>query len=191
MPDAWLMVVVLLVLGAGAWAVWTFNRLAALSVRAENAWSDIDVQLRKRWDLVPRLVETVVGYARHEREVLEEVTAARGRAAEAEGADERGEAESGLNRGVARLFALAEDYPALRADGLYRSLHDELIDVEDDLESARRYYNAVVRDLNTLAAQFPSSLVARASGRGERAFFRITDLKSAGVPIVRLSEGAS
>lgn len=189
MPMGWYIVVGLVVGVPLVYVVLTFNRLVGLSVRAENAWSDIDVQLRKRWDLVPRLVETVGGYARHERETLEEVTAARSGAEAAEGAEARAAAESGLNRGFARVFALAEDYPELRADGLFRSLHDQLIDVEDDLESARRYYNAVVRDLNTLVAQFPSSLVAGLTGKRSREFFQITDLASAGVPVVRFDEG--
>ncbi|MBK7405398.1 MAG: LemA family protein [Phycisphaerales bacterium] len=190
MTLGWFVVIGLLVVGPGAWFLLTFNRLTALSVRAENAWADIDVQLRKRWDLVPRLVETVGGYARHERETLAEVTAARSGAEAAEGAEVRAGAESGLSRGFAKLFALAENYPELKADNLYRSLHDQLIDVEDDLESARRYYNAVVRDLNTLVAQFPSSLVAGMTGKRPREFFQLTDLKAAGVPAVRFGEGA-
>jgi LemA protein len=179
----------LAVLGGYLWL--TFNRLAALSVRADNAWSDIDVQLRKRWDLVPRLVETVGAYARHERRTLEAVTAARSEAQAAAGTEARAGAESGLNRGFAKLLALSESYPDLKADELFRSLHDQLIDVEDDLESARRYYNAVVRDLNTIVAQFPSSLVAGLTGKRAREFFQITDLKAAGAPVVRFGEGGS
>ncbi len=190
MPSPFVIVAGLLVLAVAAYVVLTYNRLAGLFVRADNAWSDIDVQLRKRWDLVPRLVETVGGYARHEGETLEEVTAARAGAAGASGAEQRAGAESRLNAGFARIMALAEAYPDLKADELFRSLHDQLIDVEDDLESARRYYNAVVRDYNTAVAQFPSSLVAAATGKRAREFFQITDLEAAGVPRVRFREGA-
>ncbi len=186
-----LILIGLLLLGVLAWAVWTFNRLVSLGARADGAWSDVDVQLRKRWDLVPRLVETVSGYAAHERLTLEDVAAARSAAVAAEGPERQAGAESRLNQGFARLFALAEAYPDLKADRLFRSLHDQLIDVEDDLESARRYYNAVVRDLNTLVEQFPSMVVARGTGRAKRAFFELTDLEAAGVPRVRFDGGAS
>jgi LemA protein len=190
MPSPLIIIFAIVALGLATYFILTYNRLAGLFVRADNAWSDIDVQLRKRWDLVPRLVETVGGYARHERETLDEVTSARAGAAGAAGTGERAGAESRLNAGFARLMALAEAYPDLKADQLFRSLHDQLIDVEDDLESARRYYNAVVRDYNTAVAQFPSSLVAAATGKRAREFFQITDLEAAGVPRVRFREGA-
>lgn len=189
MTPSVLVVLGVLVAGVGVYVWLTYNRLAALSVRRDGAWGDIDVQLRKRWDLVPRLVETVGGYAQHERGTLEEVVAARARAASASGAEAQAGAESGLNKGFAGLFALAERYPDLKADELFRSLHDQLIDVEDDLESSRRYYNAVVRDLNIAVAQFPSSVVARLTGKRAGEFFEITDLKAAGVPVVRFADG--
>lgn len=190
MTPSVLIVLGVLVAGAGLYVWVTYNRLTELSVRKESAWGDVDVQLRKRWDLVPRLVETVGGYAAHERSTLEEVVAARARATDASGAEAQAGAESGLNKGFAGLFALAERYPELKADELFRSLHDQLIDVEDDLESARRYYNAVVRDLNVRVAQFPSSLVARLTGKRAGEFFQITDLRAAGVPVVRFGDGA-
>ncbi|MCB9845206.1 MAG: LemA family protein [Phycisphaeraceae bacterium] len=192
MPDATFWAILALVVGIPlVCGVWMFNRMVALGARADNAWSDIDVQLRKRWDLVPRLVETVAGYAAHERRTLEEVTEARAGATGAASTEEHARAESRLNEGFARLLAVAEAYPTLKADQLFRSLHDQLIDVEDDLESARRYYNAVTRDFNTLIGQFPASLVARATGRKGRTFFEITDLRAAGVPLVKFggSEG--
>lgn len=180
--------VLLVIVAAAAYTVFIFNRLVALSARADNAWSDIDVQLRKRHDLVPRLVETVSGYATHEQSTLENVVEARAGATAAHGPADQAAAETRLNQGFARLIAVAEAYPDLKADDLFRSLHDQLIDVEDDLESARRYYNAVVRDLNTLTAQFPSSLVAQLTGRRRRDFFELTDLAHAGVPMVRFKE---
>jgi LemA protein len=158
-----------------AWVVWTFNRLIALRVRAKASWADIDVQLKKRWDLVPRLVETVRGYAAHERGTLEEVVRARGEAERAEGAGAttRGAKEGELSQGVARLVALVEAYPDLKADEMFASLHRELVEVEDALQSARRYYNAVVRDLNTKIAQFPSSVIAMLSGSKRMEYFEI------------------
>jgi LemA protein len=183
-----LWIIAALLLATVVWGAWTFNRLVALGARASGAWSDIDVQLRKRWDLVRRLVDTVAGYAAHERTTLEDVASARATATQAAGPARQAHAESDLNRGVARLFALAEAYPDLKADALFRSLHDQLIDVEDDLESARRYYNAVVRDLNTMIEQFPSLIVAGATRRTKREFFELTDLREAGAPMVRFQE---
>lgn len=122
--------IVIAALLVGAWAIYIFNRLISLRVRAANAWSDIDVQLRRRADLIPRLVETVRGYAVHEKRTLDQVVEARGRAASAESVAERGEAEAELSRGTTRLVALAEAYPDLKADGLFRSLHEQLIDAE-------------------------------------------------------------
>ncbi len=171
--DTWV-IILLLVFGLVlVYGVWTFNRLVSLGARADGSWSDIDVQLKKRWDLVPSLVETVRGYASHERATLEEVVEARSKAKDTSETGARAAAESRLTGGVHRIFALAEDYPDLKADEMYRKLHDQLVDVENDLESARRYYNAVVRDLNTLVAQFPSSLVAGVSGRRAREFFEL------------------
>ena len=166
-------------------AVWVFNRLVALRTRAENAWSDIDVQLKRRWDLLPRLVETVRGYAGHEARTLEQVTEARARAQAAGSVAERDRAETDLATGTVRLVALAEQYPALRADELFRSLHDQLVDVEGALQSARRYYNAVVRDMNTLIRVFPANLVARPFRFAPRDFFQL-EPGEAGLPSVNL-----
>lgn len=172
------------------WLVWTFNRLIALRVRAKGSWADIDVQLKKRWDLVPRLVETVRGYAAHERGTLEEVVRARGEAEEAQeaGAATRGAKEAELGQGVARLVALVEAYPDLKADEMFASLHRELVDIEDALQSARRYYNAVVRDLNTKIAQFPSSVVAMLTGFKSMEYFEIDEAGERAVPRVEMGE---
>jgi LemA protein len=168
---------------------WLFNRLIGLRNRAASAWSDIDVQLKQRHDLIRNLVETVKGYAAHERTTLEEITQAR---AGAEGARELGApgvagvAESHLSRGIGRLFALVEAYPDLRASDGFRQLHRSLVEVEDKLQNARRYYNAVVRDLNTRIQSFPDLLVARLFRFGEREFFELDSAAEAAVPRVDL-----
>jgi LemA protein len=151
---------------------WTYNQLVGLNKRADGAWSDIDVQLKRRWDLVPSLVETVKGYARHESGTLENVVHARAEAAQAGSLAQRGESERGLSSAVGRLFALAEVYPELKASENFRELQKSLVDVEDKVQYARRYYNAVVRDLNTLVQSFPSNLLAQAMGFGERSYFQ-------------------
>ena len=178
---------VIILLGAIAsimiWVIWMFNRLVALNTRAENAWSDVDVQLKRRWDLVPELVVTVRGYARHEATTLEAAIQARSRAETASGVGDRGEAEAQLGRSAGQLIALVERYPTLEADELFGSLHDQLVEVEGALQSARRYYNALVRDLNTAIRVFPSSLVARMTRFAPREFFQIDDAET-GVPNV-------
>jgi LemA protein len=154
---------------------WTYNRLIGLSRRADGAWSDVDVQLKRRWDLVPALVETVKGYARHESGTLEEVVRARTEATRAATVPERGATEGSLSGAVGRLFAVAEAYPELKAGSSFQDLHQALVDVEDHVQYARRYYNAVVRDLNTLIEGFPSSLLASAAGFAPRPFFQIDE----------------
>jgi LemA protein len=150
-----------------------YNGLVQLKVRAEGAWSDIDVQLKRRHDLVPNLVETVKGYATHEKGTLEAVIDARSRAMNAQGPAARAEAENMLSGALKSLFALAESYPQLRASENFGQLQGSLAAIEDAIQNARRYYNAVVRDLNTRVLQFPSNIVARAFGFREREFFEI------------------
>ncbi|MDG3004955.1 LemA family protein [Paludisphaera mucosa] len=162
-----------------AYLGWTYNRLISLSRRADGAWSDIDVQLKRRWDLVPALVETVKGYARHETGTLEGVVQARTQAAQAATVPERGATELGLSGAVGRLFAIAEAYPELKAGRNFQELHRSLVDVENNVQYARRYYNAVVRDLNTLIEAFPTSLVASAAGFAPRPFFQIDEAQRA------------
>lgn len=171
----WILLAVLLVLVG--FAVVLYNRLAGLRVRAQNAWSDIDVQLKRRHDLVPNLVETVRGYATHEQSTLQNVTEARARAVAAEGADPatRAEAEAGLSRALGGLSVAVEAYPELHAAGNFRELQGSLGAIEEAISQARRYYNAVVRDLNTAIVQFPSNLVAGAFGFGPTPFFLAED----------------
>src|SRR5689334_22048350 len=151
-----------------------YNGLVRLKVQCDNAWSDIDVQLKRRYDLIPNLVETVKGYAAHEKGTLESVVAARNQAMSAQGPAAKGEAEGMLSGALRQLFALAEAYPQLRAVESFTQLQGTLNQIEDTLQNARRYYNAVVRDLNTRIQQFPSNIVAGMCGFKPREFFEIT-----------------
>jgi LemA protein len=148
-----------------------YNSLVKLKVMADGAWADIDVQLKRRHDLVPNLVETVKGYATHERGTLEAVIEARSRAMSAQGPAAKGQAEGELSGALKSLFALAESYPQLRATENFGQLQGSLAQIEDAIQNARRYYNAVVRDLNTKIQQFPSNLVALTFGFRPREFF--------------------
>ncbi len=184
------MVWVLLVLGALLlWGIAVFNRLVGLRNRARGSWSDIDVQLKRRHDLIGNLVETVKGYAAHERTTLDEVTTARSRAEsarDAAGPEEAGRAESALSGRVRGLFALAEAYPDLKASDRFLDLQRSLAEVENDIQNARRYYNAVVRDLNTRIQSVPDVLLARPLGFKEREFFELKDASEAAAPRVDL-----
>ena len=152
-----------------------YNRLVSLRVRSENAWSDIDVQLKRRADLVPNLVNTVKGYAAHERETLDAVTQARTRAVAAQGGSpaQRAQAESELTNALRGLTVAVEAYPQLQASGGFRDLQAQLATIEDAIQNARRYYNAVVRDLNTAVETFPGNLVAGTFGVGKREYFEL------------------
>ena len=181
------LIVVLAVVGAVALAViGIYNGLVRLTVQTNNAWADIDVQLKRRTDLVPNIVETVKGYASHERQTLEAVITARNRAVSVQGAGpaERGQAEGALTTALRGLFALAEAYPQLRAAENFAQLQGTLSQIEDAIQNARRYYNAVVRDLNTKIQQFPSNVVAGLFGFRNREFFEIPDSDKA-VPQVK------
>src|ERR687898_47717 len=175
-------VLALAVLAVIAFAViGIYNGLVRLNVQVDNAWSDIDVQLKRRHDLIPNVVETVKGYAAHERGTLEAVVNARARAVSAQGAGpaERGQAEGALTAALRGLFALAEAYPQLRATENFGQLQGTLAQIEDAVQNARRYYNAVVRDLNTRIQQFPSNLIAGMFGFRNREFFEIGETERA------------
>jgi LemA protein len=150
-----------------------YNRLVSLRVRGQNAWSDIDVQLKRRADLVPNLVETVKGYAAHERGTLDAVTQARTRAvaAQSAGPAERAQAENQLTTALRGLAVTVEAYPQLQASANFRELQQQLAIIEDGIQNARRYYNAVARDLNTAISTIPSNLVAGPMGYHELEFF--------------------
>ncbi len=155
------------------YAIVLYNRLVRLRNTGDAAWADIDVHLKKRRDLVPNLVETVKGYAGHERALLEKLTAARALAAQAAGPVEAGRAEGELARTLKSFFAVAESYPDLKANRNFLELQQQLQGIEDGIEAARRYYNAVVRDLNTAIEQFPANLLAARLGFGRREFFEL------------------
>ena len=172
------LIVVLAVLAVVAFAViGIYNGLVRLNVQASNAWSDIDVQLKRRHDLIPNVVETVKGYASHERNTLEAVINARNKAVSVQSAGpaERGQAEGALTSALRGLFALSEAYPQLRAAENFGQLQSTLAEIEEAVQNARRYYNAVVRDLNTRVQQFPSNLIAGMFGFRNREFFEVPD----------------
>ena len=161
-------VVVLVLLLAG-----TYNRLVGLRQRANQAFADIDVQLQQRHDLIPNLVETVKGYATHERGTLEAVTAARAAAASAGSVEDKVKAENILTGALRQLFAVAEAYPDLKANHNFLRLQDELGDVENKLAAARRFFNSAVAEFNAAIQQFPAVLIAGPAGFAERSFFDV------------------
>ena len=170
-------------------AIAMYNRLVGLRVQADNAWSDIDVQLKRRHDLVPNLIEAVKGYAGHERDTLEALVQARGRTLASTGPTARGEAESALGTALHSVLALGEAYPQLRATENFAHLEQALAQVEDAIQGARRYYNAVVRELNTRIETFPSSLIATPFGFTPREFFEVTAPAERELPLVSFKTG--
>ncbi len=169
------------VLGAiavlGVWIVMIYNGLVRLKVRTNEAWADIDVQLKRRYDLIPNLVETVKGYATHERELFEKVTKARANAMNVQNPKEKGQAENMLSGALKSLFAVSENYPQLKANENFLELQRELSDTENKIQAARRFYNGNVRDLNTKTQIFPDSVVANMLKIGKREFFEIEEEK--------------
>ena len=163
-----------------------FNRFIRGRNQVREAWSGIDVQLKRRHDLAPRLVECVKGYRDHERDVLENVTAARSRAVRAQGVEEAGQAETALEQNLHSLLAVAEAYPDLKANQTFQQLSAALIELEDQLQYARRYYNGAVRDFNIRVESFPSGLVARLFGFTSQPFFSIESAGERQAPGVRL-----
>lgn len=174
-----LWIILLVVAAVAIYAVVLYNRLVALRQRRENAFSDIDVQLKLRSDLVPNLVETVKGYATHEREVLDRVTTARASALHANGTQERAAAEGALSGALANLFAVAENYPDLKANTNFQELQRELSDIENKIAAARRFFNNATNEYNTATEQFPSVLVANAFGFQKAAFFDVGEDRAA------------
>jgi LemA protein len=157
------------------WAIFAYNRLVTYRNRVDEGWSQIDVQLRRRYDLIPNLVETVKGYAAHERELFEEVARARAAAIGASGTAEQASAENAITSGLRRLLAVAENYPDLKASQNFLALQEELTGTESKIAYARQYYNEQVRLLNTRVQSFPSSLIADAFHFARRDFFDIED----------------
>ncbi|MFP4458817.1 MAG: LemA family protein [Candidatus Zixiibacteriota bacterium] len=155
-----------------------YNKLVMLKNRAENAWSDIDVQLRRRYDLIPNLVETVKGYATHEKETLENVIKARQQAISVDSIKDQGKMENMLTGALRQLFAVAESYPDLKANQNFLELQNSLTQIEDQIQQARRYYNAIVRDLNTATEKFPSNIIANMFSFQRREYFEIEEPKA-------------
>jgi LemA protein len=160
---------------AALWAVFAYNRLVTYRNRTDEGWSQIDVQLRRRYDLIPNLVETVKGYAAHERELFEEVARARSAAIGATGAAEQASAENAITSGLRKLLAVAENYPDLKASANFLALQEELTGTESKIAYARQYYNEQVRLLNTRIQSFPSSVIAGVFHFERREFFDIED----------------
>lgn len=161
----------------------TYNSLVTLKIRVDEAWSDITVQLKRRADLIPNLVNTVKGYAKHESGVFEEVTKARAAVMDAKGVKETAEAENMLEGALKSLFAVAEAYPDLKASQNFSQLQDELVDTEDKIQAARRFYNGGVRDLNTKIKLFPNNIFAGMLGFTEREFFEVEDRAAVEKPV--------
>jgi LemA protein len=177
-------VILLLLLGLAAWFIHTYNRFIKLRNQVSEAWAGIDVQLQLRYELVPNLLATVKGYMQHESSVLEKVTRLRVQT-ELSPRQRAGE-ETGLSQSIGQLFALAENYPELKASEGFQQLHTGLVNIEDQLQYARRYYNGSVRDNNNLVEGFPSLLVARLFGFRLAEFFEIELASQRQVPAVTL-----
>ncbi|MFH1584881.1 MAG: LemA family protein [Patescibacteria group bacterium] len=166
------------------WAVFLYNRFVTLRNRVREAFSDIEVQLKRRYNLIPNLVETVKGYAAHEKGVLEKVTEARTRAMGARGMAERQQAENMLSETLKSLFAVVENYPDLKASTNFLELQRELRDTEDKIQASRRFYNTTVMVLNTMAQSFPSNLIAKAFRFQQEKFFEVETEAEREVPKV-------
>jgi LemA protein len=172
-----LVLIIILVVAALVvlWVVAAFNKLVTLKNRAKEAWSDINVQLKRRYDVIPNLVETVKGYATHEKELFEKVTQARANAMSAQGVEARGAAENVLSSTLKSLFAVSEAYPDLKASANFLELQRELTDTEDKIQAARRFYNTNVRDLNINVESFPANVIARSFGFSQMELFQIAE----------------
>ncbi len=171
----WLWILLGLLVLAALYAIFTYNRLVRARVRVDNGWSQIDVQLRRRYDLIPNLIEAVKGYAAHEREVFEEVTNARTQAQGATTVQGQAAAENELTRSIRQLFAVAENYPELKASQNFLALQEELTGTESKIAFSRQFYNDQVANLNTLIGTFPSNIMARLGNFTPREFFEIDD----------------
>ncbi len=173
----WIIPVVLLILAA--WVIAVYNRFVRMVQRVKEAWADIDIQLKRRYDLIPNLVETVKGYATHEKTAFENVTAARAAAMDAGGIEQKGKAENMLSGALKSLFAVAEAYPDLKANQNFLELQRELSDTENKIQAARRFYNGNVRDLNTALQVFPGNVIAEFFGFEPREFFALDESEAA------------
>lgn len=174
-----------LILFAGIYGVLLYNKLVRSAQLVSEAWSGIDVQLKRRHDLIPNLVEIVKGYGRHEQTTLEEIVKLRNLSQSTSDASEKSKIEASLGQNLKSLFAIVEAYPELKADTNYRKLHESLSECEDQLQYARRYYNGAVRNLNILVQSFPSNLIASRFGFKAGTFFEIQYATERSVPDVK------
>jgi len=179
-----LLIVIIVIVAIILWVIAVFNGLIRLKNRTDEAWSDIDVQLKRRYDLIPNLIETVKGYAAHEKQLFEQVTEARAKAINAQGAEEKGKAENMLSGTLKSLFAVAENYPQLKANENFLQLQTELSETENKIQAARRFYNGNVRDLNIKIETFPSRIIAGILGFKKREFFEADEAEKT-VPEVK------
>lgn len=170
------------------WLVAIYNGLVTGRNRVDESWSDIDVQLKRRYDLIPNLIETVKGYATHEKEVFQKVTEARASAMNAKGVEEQGQAENMLTQALKTVFAVAENYPQLRASENFQKLQDELTDTENKIEASRRFYNGNVRDFNISIQKFPNTMVAGMLGFQSREMFEVENAAEREAPKVSFNE---
>lgn len=177
----WIILGIIVVLGIFLWA--TYNGLVTLKIRVDEAWSDITVQLKRRLDLIPNLVNSVKGYAAHESGVFEKVTEARANALNAKGVKETAAAENEFEGALKSLFAVAEAYPDLKANQNFLQLQQELVDTEDKIQASRRFYNGGVRDLNTKIQVFPNNVFAGMLGFKQREFFEVEDMAAVDKPV--------
>ncbi|MCX6349131.1 MAG: LemA family protein [Candidatus Aureabacteria bacterium] len=179
---AWIFIVVFLLV---LWLAFAYNRLVRARNMVREAWSGIDVQLKRRAELIPNLIEVVKGYSRYERSLLEDITRARSAAIAGEGVAQRATAEGSLSEGLRRIFAVAENYPDLQANRQFLELQKNLVDVEDQIQYARRYYNGTVRDLNIRVESFPSLIPARIFGFPTAEYFELESATERVNPQVR------
>lgn len=177
----WIVLGIIVIVALFLWV--TYNGLVTLKVRVDEAWSDITVQLKRRLDLIPNLVNSVKGYAAHESGVFEKVTEARANALNAKGVKETAAAENQFEGALKSLFAVAEAYPDLKANQNFMQLQQELVDTEDKIQAARRFYNGGVRDLNTKIQIFPNNIFAGMLGFKQREFFEVEDMAQVEQPV--------
>ncbi len=182
MAILWILLAVIVVVAA--WLIFTYNGLVTLKNRVDEAWSDIDVQLKRRYDLIPNLVATVKGYATHEAGTLEKVISARSNAMAAQGPHDKAVAENMLTNTLKSIFALSEAYPDLKANQNFLKLQDELSDTENKVQASRRFYNGNVRDFNTKLQVFPTNMIAGVLGFVKREFFEVDSKEEREAPQV-------
>jgi LemA protein len=177
--------IILAIVGVAAvWAIATYNKFVSLKAQGDASWSDIDVQIKRRHNLIPNLIETVKGYTRHEKETLERVVKARQEGVAASTVHDQAAAENSLTAALRQIFALSEAYPELKASASFLELKEQLSEIEDAIQNARRYYNAVIRDYNTKVDSFPDLAIARMFSFETREYFELGDAAQRAVPQV-------